>query len=110
MESLGNQILDIIEEVTCCEYIGKLEVITDDGNVPDCSKCSNKEYIPKNYTLNLYLNMYMSPMVFYYEGTEEGFKEFIREEIKRRKLEKVLRYEVIRELPAIEECNETEGN
>jgi hypothetical protein len=50
------------------------------------------------------MNMHNAPLVMAYQGTEEGFKNYIREEIKRRKLEKVFRYEVRRELPALE-CN-----
>jgi hypothetical protein len=48
------------------------------------------------------MNMHNAPLVMGYQGTEEGFKNYIREEIKRRKLEKVFRYEVRRELPALE--------
>lgn len=83
---LANEILNIIDETICGEYVGKLEVIVD-GDW---------------YVLNLFMNMYQAPLVMAYQGTEEKFKEFIREEIKKRKLEKVMRYEVRRELPALE--------
>ena len=83
---LANEILNIIDETTQGEYIGKLEVIVDDDW----------------YTLNLFMNMHNAPLVMAYQGTEEGFKNYIREEIKKRKLEKVMRYEVRRELPALE--------
>lgn len=85
---LANEILDIIDKTIEGEYVGKLEVIVDDDW----------------YTLNLFMNMHNAPLVMAYQGTEEGFKNYIREEIKRRKLEKVFRYEVRRELPALE-CN-----
>jgi hypothetical protein len=48
------------------------------------------------------MNMHNAPLVLAYQGTENEFKNYIREEIKRRKLEKVMRYEVRRELPALE--------
>jgi hypothetical protein len=48
------------------------------------------------------MNMHNSPLVLAYQGTEEEFKNYIREEIKKRRLEKVMRYEVRRELPALE--------
>ena len=83
---LANEILNIIDETIEGEYVGKLEVIVDDDW----------------YTLNLFMNMHNSPLVLAYQGTEEEFKNYIREEIKKRKLEKVMRYEVIRELPALE--------
>lgn len=83
---LANEILNIIDETIEGEYVGKLEVIVDDDW----------------YTLNLFMNMYNSPLVLAYQGTEEEFKNYIREEIKKRKLEKVMRYEVRRELPALE--------
>ena len=82
---LANEILNIIDETIEGEYIGKLEVIVDDDW----------------YTLNLFMNMHNAPLVMAYQGTEEGFKNYIREEIKRRKLEKVFRYELRRELPAL---------
>lgn len=83
---LANEILDIIDETIEGEYIGKLEVIVDDDW----------------YTLNLFMNMHNAPLVMAYQGTEEEFKSYVREEIKRRRLEKVMRYEVRRELPALE--------
>ena len=83
---LANEILDIIDETIEGEYIGKLEVIVDDDW----------------YTLNLFMNMHNAPLVMAYQGTEEEFKNYVREEIKRRRLEKVMRYEVRRELPALE--------
>lgn len=83
---LANEILNIIDETIEGEYIGKLEVIVDDDW----------------YTLNLFMNMHNAPLVMAYQGTEDDFKNYIREEIKRRKLEKVFRYEVRRELPALE--------
>jgi len=83
---LANEILQIIDETIEGEYLGKLEVIVDDDW----------------YTLNLFMNMHNAPLVLAYQGTENEFKNYIREEIKRRKLEKVMRYEVRRELPALE--------
>ncbi len=83
---LANEILDIIDKTIEGEYIGKLEVIVDDDW----------------YTLNLFMNMHNAPLVMAYQGTEEEFKNYVREEIKRRRLEKVMRYEVRRELPALE--------
>ena len=83
---LANEILNIIDETIEGENVGKLEVIVDDDW----------------YTLNLFMNMHNSPLVLAYQGTEEEFKNYIREEIKKRKLEKVMRYEVRRELPALE--------
>lgn len=90
MTTLEKEILDIINETTESEYIGKLKVVVDD----------------ESYTLGLYLNLEMSPMIFYYQGNEQGFKDYIREEMKNRKLQKVFRYEVIRDilLPGLEEC------
>ena len=83
---LANEILQIIDETIEGEYLGKLEVIVDDDW----------------YTLNLFMKMHNAPLVLAYQGTENEFKNYIREEIKRRKLEKVMRYEVRRELPALE--------
>ena len=99
MTTLEKEILNIINETTDSEYIGKLKVIIDD--------ISNND---KLYTLGLYLNFEMSPMVLSYQGTEEEFKKFIREEMKSRKLQKVFRYEVIRDilLPGMDEYEDEE--
>ena len=89
MTTLEQEILDIINEATDSEYIGKLKVIVDDNL----------------YTLGLYLNLEMSPMILSYQGTEKEFKDFIREEMKSRKLQRVFRYEVLRDilLPGMDE-------
>ena len=94
MTTLEKEILEIINDATDSEYIGKLKVIVDDDS----------------YTLGLYLNLDMKPMVFYYQGDQDGFKSFIRDEMKSRKLQKVFRYEVIRDilLPGMEECEDEE--
>lgn len=90
MTTLEREILQIINDATNSEYISTLKVFVDDDI----------------YTLQLFLNFYMSPMVFCYQGTEEEFKDFIKSEMKSRKLQDVFRYEVIRDilLPGTEEC------
>ena len=94
MTTLEKEILNIINEATDSEYIGKLKVIVDDDL----------------YNLGLYLNREMTPTVLSFQGTEEEFKEFVREEMKSRKLQKVFRYEVIRDilLPGMEEYEDDE--
>lgn len=94
MTTLEKEILNIINEATDSEYIGKLKVIVDDDL----------------YNLGLYLNREMTPTVLSFQGTEEEFKEFVREEMKNRKLQRVFRYEVIRDilLPGMEEYEDDE--
>ena len=94
MTTLEKEILNIINETTDSEYIGKLKVVVDDDS----------------YTLGLYLNLEMSPMVFSYQGSEQEFKDFIREEMKSKKLQNIFRYEVIRDilLPGMEEYEDDE--
>ena len=94
MTTLEKEILNIINEATDSEYIGKLKVVVDDDL----------------YNLGLYLNREMTPTVLSFQGTEEEFKEFVREEMKSRKLQKVFRYEVIRDilLPGMEEYEDDE--
>lgn len=94
MTTLEKEILNIINEATDSEYIGKLKVVVDDDS----------------YTLGLYLNLEMSPMIFSYQGSEQEFKDFIREEMKSKKLQNIFRYEVIRDilLPGMEEYEDDE--
>ena len=75
---LETEIRNIINETINGKYIGKLKVQKedfDDGTTL--------------WALFLYLDMEMSPLVMAYQGSEDEFKEFIRKEIKSRKLEMV---------------------
>lgn len=94
MTALEKEILNIINEATDSEYIGKLKVIVDDNL----------------YNLGLYLNREMTPTVLSFQGTEEEFKEYVRDEMKLRKPQRVFRYEVIRDilLPGMEEYEDDE--
>jgi len=86
MTKLEQEILDIINCTICGKYIGKLKV----NILNDKSECGDICYKPHDtvYELRLYLDREFTPIVFSYEGTEDEFKEFIREEIRKRKLEK----------------------
>lgn len=80
MTALENEILEIINEVTGHCYIGKLTVIEDDG-----------------YTLRLGLNTPNAPTVLYYQGSVEDFKEYIKEEIKRRRYPEIEYWNTLKE-------------
>ena len=86
MTELEQEILEIINCTICGEYIGKLRVIKHETE-PQCGDGCSDVYTTI-YELRLYLDREFTPIVFSYEGTENEFKEFIREEIKKRKLEK----------------------
>lgn len=75
MRQIENDIRNIIDEVTCSKYTGKLKVIKD--SLPEDSTL---------WSLLLYLDTEMTPMILAYEGTEDEFKDFIRSEMKSRKL------------------------
>lgn len=83
MTTLEQEILNIINETIGGKYIGKLKVLNDDGI----------------WTLYLYLNQEQSPIQIGYDGTLNDFKEFIRKEIKTRKMEKVSYWRATQELP-----------
>ena len=78
MTEIEKQIKEIIEEVIEGKYIGRLKVVTEPIN--DNSIL---------WMLLLYLDLEMTPMILAYEGTEDDFKEFIRSEMKSRKLQTV---------------------
>lgn len=87
MRQIENDIRNIIDEVTCSKYTGKLKVI--------------KEILPEDsilWMLLLYLDTEMTPMILAYEGTEDEFKDFIRSEIKSRKLQTVHFFKMHEEL------------
>ena len=89
MTALEEEIKQIISEVTEREYITKLQVTQDDDI----------------WTLYLYLNRELVPLVMSIQGDEEKFKRFVVDEMKRRRLHEVKYWKTDRTLPALE-CNE----
>ena len=77
MTEIEKHIKEIIEEVVDGKYIGKLKVVTEPINDSTL------------WMLLLYLDLEMTPMILAYEGTEKDFLEFIRSEMKARKLQTV---------------------
>ena len=96
MTKLEQEVLDIINEVTESCYIGKLKVVVTN---PTKGKCDSRclELNDPLYELYLYFDRYYTPTILAYEGTEEEFKEFVRNEIKKNKYEKVHFYKITRE-------------
>lgn len=89
MTEIEEEIRQIINDTTERVYITKLHVRHEDGI----------------WTLYLYLNRVLVPMVMSYEGTEEGFKKFVKKEMKSRRLEEVKYWKTTREIPVLS-CNE----
>lgn len=106
MTKLEEEILDIINCTICGKYIGKLRVIVDTPE-PQCGDSCRETY-PTTYELRLYLDRWFTPIVLSYEGTEDEFKEFIREEIRKRKIENTRFFKVNLEtlIPDDEELTE----
>ena len=102
MTELEQEVLCIINEVTENCYIGKLKVLV---TKPE-RQCGEPTCRPINdaiYELYLYLDRFYTPIVLSYEGTEEEFKNFVREEIKKNKYEKIHFYRITREPITFEE-------
>lgn len=89
MTKIEDEIRQIINEVTEREYIGKLSVRNEDDI----------------WTLYLYLNRELVPMVMSMQGTEDQFKRFVKREMKKRRLHEVKFWKGIMELPVID-CSE----
>jgi len=89
MTDIEKDIKRIIEEVTEREYITKLQVSHEDDI----------------WTLYLFLNRELVPLVISIQGDEKRFKQFVAEEMKRRRLQEVKYWRTERTLPALE-CNE----
>ena len=85
MTEIEKDIKEIIEEVTNSKYIGKLKVVSEPIN-------DNTLWM-----LLLYLDLEMTPMILAYEGTEKEFVEFIKKELKSRKLHTVKFWKAIQE-------------
>ncbi len=89
MTEIEEEIRQIINDVTEREYITKLHVRHDDDI----------------WTLYLYLNRELVPLVMSIQGDEEKFKKFVKREMKKRRLEEVKYWKTTRELPVLQ-CNE----
>lgn len=86
MTDLEEEIRKLIDEVTEREYVGKLQVSHEDDI----------------WTLYLYLNRELVPLVMSIQGDEEKFKKFVKTEMRKRRLHEVKFWKAIRELPALE--------
>ena len=89
MTAIEEEILEIINDITEREYISKL-VVTQDDDI---------------WTLYLYLNREMIPLVMSIQGDEDKFKRFVAREMKKRRLHEVKYWHTERELPVLE-CKE----
>ena len=81
MTELEQKVLDIINETIEGQYIGKFKVLVDDVG----------------YHLYLYFDRELTPTVFSCEGNEEYFLNYIRDEFKKRKMEKIKYWRTIRQ-------------
>ncbi len=89
MATIEEEIKQIIKEVTNREYISKLYISHDKDDI---------------WTLYLYLNRELIPLVMSVQGDEQRFKDFVADEMKKRRLQEVKYWKTDRELPALE-CN-----
>lgn len=96
MSTLENEILDIINTTVEGCYIGGLKVIVED-------ECTCKNRCIKLYILLLYMDSSVYPSIqIGKECTNDSeFKEYIRDEIKHRKLQSVSYSRLVQELPSI---------
>lgn len=81
-DNLEQEILDLINDTTESNYIGGLKVTHEDGI----------------YTLFLYLDVQFAPIQLVYEGSEDDFKNYIRNELKSRRLESVPRGRLVQQV------------
>lgn len=86
MTGIEEEIKQIIDDITEREYIGKIRVFHEDDI----------------WTLHLYLNRELVPLVMSIQGDEKKFKKFVAREIKKRRLQEVKYWKTTRELPALE--------
>ena len=89
MTAIEEEIKQIIDNTTERKYITKLQVShTDDI-----------------WTLYLYLNRELVPLVMSIQGDEKLFKRFVAEEMRKRRLQEVKYWKTNRELPVLQ-CKE----
>lgn len=107
MSTLENEILDIINTTVEGCYTGGLKVIVEDEctrkKVIVDDKCTCKEECIKLYTLLLYMDSSVYPSIQIGKecANDSEFKEYIRDEIKHRRLQSVSYSRLVQELPSI---------
>lgn len=109
MTKLEQEVLEIINEVTETCYTGKLRVIITNPE-KECGDPECRELNDTIFELRLYLDRWHTPIILSYEGTEDEFKKFVKQEIKKNKYEKIHFYNVTREPIVLEEEIEWDDN
>ena len=90
MTALEVQIVDLIREVYCVEYTGKIKVIETFDTFPG----EEKQHL--GYELMLALNKEEKPITISYEGSSEVFVQHIKQELLDRSLDKLNFYNGIK--------------
>lgn len=85
MEGIEQEILQLIEDSIGCKYIGKLKVEKDDKEDPPI------------WGLFLFLDLEFTPIELAYQGTKEAFFDFIKKEMKSRKMQKIKFWKAVKE-------------
>lgn len=81
----------------CAEYTQGLTVLINGAEIDKCSSCpQNTE---DEYVLLLDLNQWRAPLSLAYQGSEEGFLQFLEKEFRNRQLDKTQYYTGIQTLP-----------
>lgn len=96
MTQLEQEVLNIINETIEGCYIGKLHI----NIIYPEQQCGDPKCRPLNdtiYELYFYLDREFTPQVLSYEGTEDEFKRFVKQEFKKSKYEKIHFYKITRE-------------
>lgn len=83
MSSLKEKVLDVIREALCSEYIGRLDIVVDEDS----------------YTLKLFLNQPEAPLYFSYQGTEEGFLNYLLKDLQQRQIDRTKYYKGVQTDP-----------
>lgn len=89
MKNIETEIRELINDVTEREYISKLIV----------------DHTDDIWTLYLYMNKELVPMVMSIQGDYNKFKAFVAQEMRKRRLHEVKYWKTDRVLPALN-CNE----
>lgn len=97
-QALEQAIRDLIRELYCKEYTGKLKVNTITYKFPE------EEPIILGYTLELGLNKEERPLFISYEGSEDNFLEKVKKELLKRDLSRVDYFTAIQLYRYDDEC------
>lgn len=96
---LLDKIQDLIRETMSAEYVSGMKVEINGVSIDKCSSCPQN--FEDEYNLYLDLNQWRAPLILSYQGTQDGFLQYLKREFKSRQLTRTRYYTGIQTDPGL---------